>query len=497
MKNSNSVSYHERPLTLQQQGKSPKEKKKFLNKIALVATFGGLLFGYDTGVINGSLMYMSRPDQLNLDYITEGMVTSSLLFGSAFGSIIGGRISDRYGRRRYIVCLALIFFFSVLGCALSSNSDMLIAFRFILGLAVGGAAVAVPTYLAEIAPAENRGQFVTRNELMIVTGQFLSFLVNAILGNLFGEAGYIWRYMLAVASIPAIVLGFGMIVMPESPRWLVKNGRPDEALKVLKRVRDENQAIEELKAIKHILSEEASMKKASLTNILKTPWLRRILFIGIAVGFAQQCTGVNAINYYGTQILTNAGFEMEAALIANTANGLISVTATFIGILLLGKYKRRTIITVGLLMTSIAQIYLCGTTLFLSGTEVFPYLALFGTCFFMAFQQGGGACVTWLVMSEIMPLRFRGAGMGTIVFFTQMANFSVGMFFPIALSTIGMAYTFLCFAFLGLFILAVLRKWMPETKGRTLEELEDDFRNYKTNKPKTSLVNNTLVEYEE
>lgn len=197
----------------------------YLRRVMIVSTFGGLLFGYDTGVINGALAFMAMPDQLDLSPAMEGLVASGLLAGAAIGSFLGGRIADTAGRRKMILYLAFIFFFAANGCALSPNAEVLIFCRFVLGLAVGGASVTVPAFLAEMAPAERRGRMVTQNELMIVTGQLLAFVVNAAMGVTFGSTGGIWRYMLAIASTPAVVLWLGMLSVPESPRWLIVQGK--------------------------------------------------------------------------------------------------------------------------------------------------------------------------------------------------------------------------------------------------------------------------------
>ena len=320
--------------------------RKYLKRVTVVSTFGGLLFGYDTGVINGALAFMARPDQLNLTPAVEGFVASGLLFGAAIGSFFGGRLSDAEGRRKMLLCLAVIFFFAAIGCSLSPTAGILIACRFVLGLAVGGASVTVPAYLAEMAPADRRGRMVTQNELMIVTGQLLAFILNAILGVTFGEVGHIWRYMLALASIPAVVLWFGMLVMPESPRWLLLQGRVSDAMQVLKKIRDERMAIAELNEIQDSIDSEKHLDKAGYKD-LATPWIRRIVFIGMGVSICQQISGVNSIMYYGTQILTQAGFSTEAALIGNIANGTISVAATIFGMWLMTRHGRRPLIMTG------------------------------------------------------------------------------------------------------------------------------------------------------
>ncbi|MDN6126344.1 MAG: MFS transporter, partial [Lactiplantibacillus plantarum] len=192
-----------------------------LNHIAFISTLGGLLFGVDTGVINGAIGYMATPAELNLSPNNEGLVTSGITLGAAFGAVFAGHLSDRIGRKRLLKYLALLFFVCTLACSLAPNALFMIISRVLLGLAVGGASVIVPTYLSEISTPEIRGRLVTQNELMIVTGQLLAFIVNAILGNWFGHISNIWRYMIGFGMIPAVALFFGMMVVPESPRWLV------------------------------------------------------------------------------------------------------------------------------------------------------------------------------------------------------------------------------------------------------------------------------------
>ena len=317
-----------------------KDKVQSLNKnnyrrnlmlITLISTFGGLLFGYDTGVINGALPFMSQEDQLNLTPFTEGVVASSLLLGAAIGAVVGGALADKIGRRKYILQLALLFFITALGCAFAINFSMMVGFRFFLGFAVGGASVTVPSFLAEMAPTERRGRIVTQNELMIVSGQLLAFTMNAIIGNVLADSGFAWRYMLVLAALPAVILGIGMLRVPESPRWLISKGRTDEAIKVLKQIRPAHEVQSEFDYIQEGVKKEQSKEKVQMSELM-VPWVRRLLLIGIGIAVIQQLTGINSIMYYGTEILIDAGFETGAALIANIANGVISVTAVIVGI---------------------------------------------------------------------------------------------------------------------------------------------------------------------
>ena len=450
----------------------------YLRTIMIISTFGGLLFGYDTGVINGALPFMGKPDQLALTPVTEGLVVSILLAGAAIGAVLGGRISDWQGRRKNIICLAVIYFIAAVGCSLAPNLEVMVCCRFLLGLAVGGSSVTVPTYLAETAPAERRGRIVTQNEFMIVTGQFLAFVINAVLAFTMGDNTHVWRYMLFVCAMPALVLFFGMLKMPESPRWLTAHGRFSDAMYVLQKVRNtESRAIAEIEEIKDTLAAEKQIKQATLRDF-GIPWIRRLLLIGLGLAIVQQLTGINMIMYYGTTILEESGFSAKTALLANTLNGLTSVLAVFVGMKLMTIAKRRTLLLVGMTGTTCALFVLAMAAKFFAGTEILPYIVLCTTIVFLAFMQGTLGPVVWLILSEIYPLRIRGMGMGMAVFGLWASNGIIGFCFPIVLSTVGMFSTFMAFVVIGILSLIFIKVFVPETKGKSLEELEKEFRNY-------------------
>lgn len=442
----------------------------------MISTLGGLLFGYDTGVVNGALPFMA--ESLDLNSFTQGLVASALLLGAAVGAVTGGRLADYLGRRKNIVYLALLFFFATLGCTLAPNITVMVISRFALGVAVGGASVAVPGYLAEMSPANRRGKLVTINELMIVSGQLIAFIVNAVLGNMADVIPEVWRYMLVIAAIPAVLLFFGMLKMPESPRWLVSKNRTDEALEVLRRVRSEEEAQIELNEIKESFAKENEKEKTTFKNMLQLKWVRRILFLGIGISLVQQGTGVNSIMYYGTQILRDAGFATQAALVANIANGVISVLATFLGIWLLGKVGRRPMLIVGQIGTTSALLLIAIFGNVLVDSSALPYVVLTLTVTFLAFQQGAISPVTWLMLSEIFPTRFRGIGMGTAVFCMWIFNFLISLGFPVLLDKTGLSVTFLVFVALGILLITFAARYLPETKGLTLEQLEQRFRKH-------------------
>ncbi|MFQ6320536.1 sugar porter family MFS transporter [Bacillus halotolerans] len=460
--------------------KEQRNPRSFLQLIMISATFGGLLFGYDTGVINGALPFMARSDQLNLTPVTEGLVTSMLLLGAAFGALLCGKLADRYGRRKMILNLSFLFFLASLGTAFAPNVLTMVIFRFLLGLAVGGASSMVPAFLAEMAPYEKRGRMVTQNELMIVGGQFLAYVFNAILGVAMADTGHVWRYMLVLCAIPALLLFASMLMVPESPRWLTSKGKKSEALSVLKLIRDEKRAEAEFKEIQAAAVKDSNVEKASIKEF-STPWLRRLLWIGIGVAIVNQITGVNSIMYYGTQILQESGFGTKAALIANIGNGLISVIAVIIGIWLVGRVNRRPILMIGLSGTTTALLFIAIFSIVLDGSAALPYIVLSLTVLFLAFMQGCVGPVTWLVIAEIFPQKVRGLGSGISVFFLWILNFIIGFAFPIMLSSAGLSFTFFIFVALGILAIGFVYKFMPETKGRTLEELEEHFRSMDRN----------------
>ncbi|GLZ56284.1 sugar porter family MFS transporter [Actinomycetospora sp. NBRC 106378] len=444
-----------------------------LGLIAVVATFGGLLFGYDTGVINGALEPLTR--DLGLTSVTEGIVVSILIFGAAIGAMIGGRLSDRYGRRHNILLLAVVFMIGTIGCVSAPNWEVLAVFRFVLGLAVGGASATVPVYLAEIAPVERRGGLVTRNEVMIVSGQFAAFVINAIIFNVWGEVDAIWRVMLVVALLPAIALFIGMLRMPESPRWLVGQGRDDEALAVLEQVRTPERARAEMAEV-HRLAEEEELSRTGGASDLSVRWIRRLILIGAGLGVFQQFTGINSIMYYGTQLLGDAGFSASAAIIANTLNGLFSVLGISVGILLINRIDRRTMLLGGFALTTTFHLLVGLSALLLPDGTAKAYFILVFVVLFVFCMQGTIGPLVWLILSEIFPLKIRSLAIGISVFVLWIANAVVALVFPPTVEAIGIAPTFLIFVALGLIALVFTHRYVPETRGRSLEELEADFR---------------------
>jgi major inositol transporter-like SP family MFS transporter len=455
--------------------------------IAVVATLGGLLFGYDTGVIAGALPFMADSTAaggLGLTAIGAGLVTSSLLVGAAFGALYGGRLSDRWGRRHNLLMLAGIFFVGAVGTALAPNIAVMVLARIVLGLAVGGASATVPVYLAEIAPRDLRGRLVAVDALMIVTGQLLAYTTNAVLANLW--AGHsTWRLMLFVASVPAVALWVGMHFLPETARWYASKDRFAEAVQVLCSTRTPGHDIKaELADMVALAHQEHHARRGGWAD-LKTPWVKHLVLVGVGVAMVQQLTGVNTLMYYAPTILTTTGLGTNAALTATIANGVVSVLAATAGLWLVGRMRRRRLLLVGQLgiVASLGAIALsfglliqpslaAGRTPPASGS----YTVLGFMLGFLIFQQGAVSPVTWVMLSEIFPMRMRGFGMGVAVFGMWIINAIISFSFPVLIATVGGTGTFLVFAVLNVGTLIFSWRAVPETSHLTLEQLEAEFR---------------------
>src|SRR6185503_16457380 len=409
--------------------------RKRIGLISVVACLGGLLFGYDTGVSNGAEGPMAK--ELGLSLLQLGVVISSLIFAAAVGALIGGQISDRIGRRKTIIVLAVMFFVGVLFVVFSPGFEILVAGRIILGLAVGGASTVVPVYLAELAPYEIRGSITGRNELAIVSGQFLAFVCNAIIGTVWGHVDGIWRFMFGVCALPAVALFVGMLRMPESPRWLVEKGRDDEALAVLKTVRSEDRALAELAQVEQVTEDEKKGNRLGFKEILANKWLRRIVFVGIGVSMTQQLTGINSIMYYGSRVLEESGFTETAALMANTVFGLAAVIGGIFALRNMDRMDRRKTFFIGLSLTTICH---CITgiagMLIPEGNPARPYvIAVLVTLFVLSMQSFLNIAI-WVWLAEIFPLEIRGLAIGIAVFFGWFVNGLLALYVPTLLNAL-------------------------------------------------------------
>ncbi|KAF7632959.1 MFS domain-containing protein [Meloidogyne graminicola] len=446
-------------------------EREFLFVISIICTLGGFLFGYSTGVTNGASSFIQT--DLHLLLTDVGYITGSLLIGAAFGALLGGHLADKFGRRAVTFGNSFLFVFGTLGSSLAPNLLLIIFARILLGIAVGSASASVPIFLAELAPSEKRGQMVSINEFMIVFGQFIAFLSNAILGNIWADNPQIWRWMLMLGIIPSLILLFGTwLIIPESPRWLISKSKNKKALEILKQIREnEIQAINELEQIEELVENDKKLneeKMSIITIFLNEKWLYNCLLIGIGIALCQQSTGVNSIMFYGTEILRETGFSNQIALIANIFNGLISVLAALISIWLLGKISRRRMCICAQFGVIIVHLLIGLSELFLQNGTLKGFLVLL-LC------VGSISPITWLLLAEIFPLKIRGLAISICTFLLWILNALIGIFFPIFSINFGIGQTFILFSILNIFAIIFSFLYLPETKGKSLEELEQQF----------------------
>ncbi len=370
-----------------------------------------------------------------------------------------------------------MFLFGALGCATAPNVEVMVAARIVLGFGVGAAAATCPLYLAEMAPAHRRGRMVTINELMIVTGQMLAFMMNALLDQRIQDPN-VWRYMLGVAAVPAVALFAGMFFLPDSPRWYAVKGRFQDTRRVLGLTRGPSEAAEEYEeVVEHAKRDVAEEKGAALADLRAYPWMRRTLWVGCGLAIVQQATGINTVNYYAPTILESTGLGASASLVATIAVGVTSVTMTIVGIYLLGIMNRRPLLITGFTGVAASQLALALCFLLPESTAV-SYLILATMVVFVAFVQCFIGIGVWLLLSEIFPLTIRGFAMGIAVFVLWTTNAIISFLFPPLVEALGGAATFGIFVLINIASIVFVAKFVPETRGRTLEELEDDFRTH-------------------
>jgi SP family sugar:H+ symporter-like MFS transporter len=438
-------------------------------RIYFFGALGGLLFGYDTGVISGAILFIK--EDFDLSAFMQGAVVASLLLGAMVGAAFAGPLSDRLGRRKLIIAAGVIFTVGSILAAVSPTVGVLLVARFVLGLAVGCAALVVPLYLSEIAPTEIRGAISSLNQLMIVGGILVAFLVNAVLAS--SEA---WRVMLGLAVVPSLVLLVGMIWMPETPRFLVRKGEEDEAKQVLEATHADESPEQEIEEIHEVEREE----EGGGLRELGAAWVRPALLVAIGLAVFQQLIGINTIIYYAPTTLTNVGYSDQSAIYANIAIGVLNVAMTVLAIRLVDRVGRKPLLLAGLagMVTSLAVL---GGSLSIMSEPNSPgdpaaivTLICLGT-FIASFAATWGP-VVWVMLPEILPLSVRGAALGVAITLHWFANFVVSQTFPLALDAWGPGTVFLGYAVIGLVATAFVLKFVTETKGRSLEEIEGDLQ---------------------
>jgi sugar porter (SP) family MFS transporter len=426
-----------------------------------------MLFGYDTGVVGGALLFLSKSLSGPTSFDKE-LVTSLLLVGAAVGAPGAGKLADTIGRKPVLMLTAGCFVAGVMGAAFSPAFFFLVAMRFVIGLAVGSASMVVPLYIGEIAPPSTRGGLVSLNQLAITSGILVSFLVDYFLAS-----SQNWRLMFGLAAIPAAALFVGMLTRSESPAFLVAKGREDEARRVLAKVRARKEDVDsEIREIK-----EHARKEGGFRDLLE-PRLRKIVGIGVALAVFQQVTGINTVTCYAPTLLHGAGFGSSASLLANVGVGIVNVALTIVAIRLIDKLGRRPLLiggtagmVVGMAVLGTSFAIAGGTTL--SGATSIAALVGLGV-FTGSFAIGLGP-VFWLLISELYPLKIRGHAMSLATIANWLANFVVTISFLTLLNAIDGTGVFFLFGLLSLVAMFYFSRVVPETKNRPLAEIEREL----------------------
>ena len=451
--------------------------------LSVVAAIGGFLFGFDSGVINGTVDALQQA--FNSDAVGTGFNVASMLLGCAAGAFFAGNLADKFGRKPVMIATAACFIVSAWGSGISGSSPEFVFFRILGGLAVGAASILAPAYISEIAPAKIRGSLATLQQLMIVIGLFTAFMSNYWLAGLSGSATEIlwggfqtWQWMFWMEIIPASIFLFSLLFIPESPRYLVAAGKPDEARDVLAGLSHDDDADAKVDDIKSTLREGS---KPKLKDVISkyTGKIHPIVWVGVGLAALQQFTGINVIFYYGATLWQAAGFTEADALLTNVISGTVNVVFTFVAIALVDKLGRKPLLLIG----SLGQAVMLAILAYIFGTapvgdadtlqlgETMGFYALIAANAYIAFFAFSWGPVMWVMLGEMFPNQFRGAALAICGLVQWGSNFTITMTFPIMLTYIGLGFSYGIYAMFGLIAYFFVRMFIKETKGRTLEDM--------------------------
>jgi MFS transporter, SP family, galactose:H+ symporter len=445
------------------------EKRAHRNVVmtAAIAGLGGLLFGYDTGIIASALLFVKK--DFDLSSFEQGMVVSAVPVGAIFGAAIAGQAADTLGRRRTIVSAAVVFIIGALLSAAAPGLALLVIARILLGVAVGLASANAPVYISEVAPPEERGRLVSYFQLSVTIGILVAYLVGLAFSGIDG-----WRWMLGLGALPALALGIGMLQMPQSPRWLVMVGQDYAARKVLEKIRrdDEEAITRELEEIKGSIESRPGGWKDLLE-----PAVRAALLVGVGLAVLQQFTGINTVIYYAPTIIQFTGINgNSAAIVASLGVGVVNILATLVALRLIDRAGRRPLLMVGVTGMVVALTVLGASFLGNAGTTLISAIAIISLMAYVAAFAISLGPVFWLMNSEIYPLKVRSkaAGVGTMA--NWSSNFVISLTFLPLIDLLGRSGAFWAYGAVGVLTLWFCWKFVPETKDKQLEQIEAIFR---------------------
>lgn len=434
----------------------------------MIGALGGLLFGYDTAVISGAIGFLET--KFSLDVNQKGFAVSSAIFGCILGVAVSGNLADKVGRKNSLLLTALLFLISAIASAIAYSYIFFVVARIIGGIGVGAASMLSPLYISEISPANKRGTLVTLYQLAIVLGINIVFFFNYKVAQYSTEAWNVdfgWRYMVGSEVVPAILFFIALLIVPESPRWLLKKGREEEALNVLTKVNTEEQAKKVLQDIDLALKKEKGTFKE-----LFEPGLRMAMLIGIILALFSQITGINSIMYYAPEILKSAGFGVDSALMQTVIIGVVNTIFTFVAIKYIDDLGRRTLLLWGasgmaLCLFGIGLLYQLAFT---DGPWLLILILGFVGCFAMSLGP-----IPWVIISEIFPTKMRGTAMSLAIVVLWVGVVIISQFTPVLLK-MGESITFWIFMINAILFLIFTVRFIPETKGKTLEEIEQYWK---------------------
>jgi MFS transporter, SP family, xylose:H+ symportor len=446
------------------------QKKSYVYFAAFVAALGGLLFGYDTAVISGTIGFLR--EHFDLSAAQMGWTASSALIGCIIGVVCAGILSDWIGRKKVLIFAAVLFAISALGSAVPRNITELVLFRIIGGCGVGAASMLSPLFIAEISPANIRGRLVSWNQFAIVSGMLAVYFVNYIIA---GSSDHVWnvtfgwRWMFASEFIPAILFLVLLFLVPESPRWLVKQGRGKKALEILAKIGGAEHAQTELLEIKETISQEGN----SIKQLFK-PGLKTLVGVGIGLAVLQQVTGINVFLYYAPEIFKKLGSGTNTALLQTIIVGACNMGFTIVAIKTVDKFGRKPLMLIGATGMGIS-LFALGLSAYFQQTAMWLLVFILGYIACFALSVGP---VTWVILSEIFPTRFRGRAMSIATVTLWAANYLVSQTFPMLDENVWLVekfnhgFSFWIYGSFCVVLVLVVKKWVPETKGKSLEEIE-------------------------
>lgn len=439
--------------------------KRFVYLATAISALGGLLFGYDVGVISGAILFVQKA--FSLSPRMEEIVVSSVLVGSLAGAIIGGSLADRLGRRKLLVITSIVFGFGAIGAALAPDTGWLIAARIVAGAAIGIASFVAPLYISEIAPVAIRGKLVSINQVALTSGIVISYLIDYTLA---GSGA--WRWMFAMAVVPAAAFGIGLIFIPDSPRWLAACGKLDQARAVLKQIRDPQAVESELSEI----AQSVAKQEGHWSELLSVS-LRPAMIVGVGLAIAQQITGINTVIYYAPTIFKFAGLtSASVAILASVGVGIVNVVFTVLAMQLIDRLGRRPLLLISLAGMAAGLIVLGFAFALPKLSGSLGWIAVASLMVYVGSFAVGLGPVFWLVLSEIYPLRLRGRAMSVGTVANWGANLIVALTFLTFTQAIGKAGTFWLYGAISIGAWLFAFFLVPETKGKTLEQIEAHWR---------------------